>query len=800
MSLSTTSSQHRQAERLKALLHYEVLDSAPDPALTEIAALAARINDAPYAYIGFLDAHRVWFKACVGFNEYERPLTSSACQYVVLNAEPLLIEDAGSDARFPAGVIHVGPAVTARSYMAAPIVTPSGAIIGALAVLSPDVGAFHFSNAAMLEILARQIVTRLELYQSTREEERTVRARQRVERALTVERNFVSAVLDTISALVLVLDTAGRIVRFNRACEKVSGYSFAELVGRPFPDELFPPEEQDRARRLFESARSGAACEPCEMHWVSREGCRRRIAWTVTTLTDAIGEVNFIITTGVDVTEQREAEAALRSSELRYRQLVEGSLGMVCTHDLKGYLLSINTHAAANLGYRPDELVGRYMLDFIQMEHKHGWDLYWKAMAEHGEDQGLLYVQKKDGSPCVIAFRNKLIQPQDAEPFVLGHGIDITEKIDAEAKLHALMRQRESILDSVGDGIYGIDMDGRILFVNHVGADMLGYTPEQMQGRMIHPLIHHSRPDGANYPIEQCPIEATLHRHSPIRVRDDVFWRKDGTSIPVEYVACPLVDNGTVTGAVVAYQDVTERRRLDRMKDEFISTVSHELRTPLTSLRAALGLIAGGALAARPEKAAQMLDVAVGNCNRLVHLVNDILDFERIGSGKLQLERSEVMAGDLLQRAADSLSQEAETAGLRLRIEAEPIALWVDGPRIVQALTKLLSNAIKFSSRDGEIRLRARAISAEQALFEVQDEGQGIAAEMLDTIFERFRQGDASDSRPMGGTGLGLALCRGIVALHGGKIWAESTVGKGSSFFFTVPTTQGSGERLTSGE
>jgi two-component system sensor histidine kinase VicK len=787
MPYSGTTLQRDEAERLKALLHYEVLDTAPDPALTEIAALAARINDAPYAYIGFLDAQRVWFKACVGFNEYERPIVSSACQYVVLHAQPLLIEDAATDARFPAGVIHIGPTVTARSYMAAPIITPSGAIIGALAVLSPDVGAFHFSNAVMLEVLARQIVTRLEYYNSTREEERTARARQRVERALTVERNFVSAVLDTISALVLVLDTSGRIVRFNRACEQISGYSFAELVGRPFPEQLFPPEEQERARQLFESARSGAACEPYEMHWVSQEGRRRRIAWSVTTLTDSIGEVNFIITTGVDVTEQREAETALRSSEVRYRQLVEGSLGMVCTHDLNGYLLSINTHAAANLGYRPDELVGRYMLDFIQMEHKHGWDLYWKAMAEHGEDQGLLYVQKKDGSPCVIAFRNKLIQLPDSEPFVLGHGIDITEKIDAEAKLHALMRQRESILDSVGDGIYGIDMDGRILFVNHVGAELLGYTPEEMQGKMIHSLIHHSRADGTNYPIEECPIEGTLHREGPIRVRDEVFWRRDGTSIPVEYVACPLIDEGKVTGAVVAYQDVTERRRLDRMKDEFISTVSHELRTPLTSLRAALGLIAGGALATRPDKAEQMLEVAMGNCNRLVHLVNDILDFERIGSGKLRLDRSEVKADELLRRAADLQRPGAQLAGLRLRIEGEPIPLWVDGERIVQTLSKLLGNAVKFSPPNGEICLRARAISDEEVLIEVQDQGQGIPPEMLDTIFERFQQGDASDSRAMGGTGLGLALCRSLVGLHGGKIWAESTVGKGSSFFFTVP-------------
>jgi two-component system sensor histidine kinase VicK len=795
MAHSATTLHRDETERLKALLHYEVLDTAPDPALTEIAALAARITRAPYAYIGFLDSYRLWFKACVGFLESEQPIESSADQFAVLDAQPYLIEDAANDPRFRSGGIKLGEAIVCRSYLAAPLVSPSGVVIGTLAVLSPEAGAFLPSDGSALEVLARQIVTRLEYYISVRQEELTARARQRVERALTIERNFVSAVLDTISALVLVLDIAGRIVRFNRACERLSGYSFAELVGRPFPGELFPGEERERARELFEAARVGVASEPFELHGVSRDGIRRRIAWTATTLADAAGEVNFIITTGVDVTEQREAELALRSSELRYRQLIEGSLGMICTHDLQGYLLSINTHAAANLGYQPEELIGRYMLDFIQVDHKHGWETYWKAMAEHGEDQGLLYVYKKDGSPCVIAFRNKLVQLPGAEPFVLGHGIDITEKIDAEAKLHTLMRQRESILDSVGEGICGIDLEGRILFVNQVGANLLGYMPEEMQGQLMHPLIHHSRSDGTPYPTEECPIRTTLHRHSPIRVRDEIFWRRDGSSIPVEYVACPLIDEGRVTGAVIAYQDITELRRLDRMKDEFISTVSHELRTPLTSLRAALGLIAGGALAARPDKTEQMIDVAMGNCNRLVNLVNDILDFERIGAGKLRLDPSDVNANELLRRATDLQHGSAQRAGLRFRIEAEPINLWVDSERIVETLSKLLGNAIKFSPPNSEICVRAHAISDTEALIEVQDEGRGIPAEMLDSIFDRFRQVDASDSRAIGGTGMGLALCRSLVGLHGGKIWAESTVGRGSSFFFTLPRTRHRSER-----
>lgn len=778
-----------ESERLKSLLEYEILDSPPDPAMDDLAGLAAQITGAPYAYIGFIDAQRIWFKARVGFGDQQIPRRLTACEYTLLEGQLLHIRDASDDIRFPAGCICLGDEIDCLSYLGAPLVSPNGDIVGTLSVLSPQRHAFREQHGAQLEALARQVVTRLEYFHSMRLHERTIRGRQRMERALTVERNFVSAVLDTIGALVLVVDTAGRVARFNRACEQVSGYTFNELVGRTLPEELFLDSEREQIAAFFEKARTGQD-QPergFEAHWVSPNGQLRRIRWTATTLADQNGEVTFIITTGVDVTEQREAEIALLSSGARYRQLVEGSLGMVCTHDLEGRLLSINAHAAQTLGYTVDELLGVHIVDYIPEEHKHGYYEYQKALRQSGEDQGLIYLRCKDASVRVIAYRNKLLAIPGEQPFVLGHGIDITEKTDAEEKLHALMRQRESILDSVGDGIYGLDLQGRILFVNRAGAAIMGYTPEEVQGQQMHTLLHHSRADGSPYPASECPILTARERSTAMRVLDEVFWRKDGSSIPVEYVACPMLNEDRVTGIVVAFQDVTERRRLDRMKDEFISTVSHELRTPLTSLRAALGLVAGGALEKRPEKMAQMLDVAIGNTDRLVRLVNDILDFERIGSGSLLLNRADCSAIDLLRRATDLQQASAAKSGIHFRIDAEPVNLWVDGDRVLQTLTNLISNAVKFSPSGSEVRLRAQSLSATEALIEVQDHGRGIPAEKLEIIFERFQQADASDSRSRGGTGLGLAICRSIVRQHGGRIWAESTPGKGSKFFLTLP-------------
>ena len=195
------------------------------------------------------------------------------------------------------------------------------------------------------------MINRLELNGRILQMDRAARSRQRVESALTVERNFVAAVLDTVGALVAVFDPAGRIVRFNRACETTSGYDFATLVGRYAWDKLIPRQDIPEAIETFERLRSGQFPAAFENQWLNRDGSLRRIAWSATALTDSQGQVAFIIATGIDVTTQRAAEATLRESEARYRQLVEGSLGMVCTHDLRGTLLTINTHGAETLGH-----------------------------------------------------------------------------------------------------------------------------------------------------------------------------------------------------------------------------------------------------------------------------------------------------------------------------------------------------------------------------------------------------------------------------------------------------------------
>ena len=784
-----------EALRLETLEKYEILGAAPDPAIDDLAELAARTCNAPAAGISFAASDRIWLPSRIGIQEAELPLGSLPGLPLLRTQNIYEIPDTRHHPSFaPGGIFLSGRAF--RFYAGAPLTTPNGVRIGSLFVLDTSARKLSPVQLNTLAVLARQAMTSIELASALRMMERASRARQRVESALTVERNFVSPVLDTVDALVAVFDTAGRIVRFNRACETASGYDFPTLVGRYLWDKLIPQADVPAAVEHFESLRANGFPAAFENVWLHRDGSLRRIAWSASALYDDQGHTNFIIATGIDVTVQRAAESTLRESEARYRQLVEGSLGMVCTHDLSGVLLSVNTHGAQSIGRTRDQMVGHSLTDFMPEDRRDTFTEYLREVVEEGDVQGLLYLQHIDGDIRVIAYRNKLIQVAGRDPYVLAFGVDISEQVRAEDKLRALIRQSNSILESVGDGIYGIDLHVNVTVVNPAASQMLGYKPEELLGRNMHNLIHHTRPDSTPYAAEDSPIQNSIRDLDTVRVANEVFWRKDGTSFPVEYVARPQIEiqsaegkeAGKAVGVVVAFTDTTERRALDRMKDEFISTVSHELRTPLTSLRAALGLVTGGTLDARPEKIKQMLGIATGNTDRLVRLVNDILDFERIGSGKAELHYTMCSADDLFRRAAGLQQTGASKAQLRITFNSQGVNVWADPDRILQTLTNLISNAIKFSPPNTEIHLRSRRIDANEAEIQVRDQGRGIPADKLESIFERFHQVDASDSRTMGGTGLGLAICRSIITQHGGRIWATSIPTKGSTFHFTLPT------------
>ncbi len=360
---------------------------------------------------------------------------------------------------------------------------------------------------------------------------------------------------------------------------------------------------------------------------------------------------------------------------------------------------------------------------------------------------------------------------------------EIVERQRTEEAVRESEERYRTIFENAADGIVTCSLDGTILSVNRGLEKMVGWSREELIGQPYHKIAP---------PTSVAKGEERTRRGLAGEKLSQTFEAeiicKDGRLVSVGGLDCFIRDReGKPIGFQVIFRDITERQAVERLKDEFISTVSHELRTPLTSIRGSLGLLAGGILGPLPEKATRMVDIAARNTDRLVRLINDILDIERMQSGKITVEKATCDAADLITQAADVMRTMAEKAGVTLSAYPQSTRLWADPDRILQTLTNLLSNAIKFSPAGGTVWLTVER-QGDQVMFQVRDQGRGIPADKLDSIFERFQQADIADAREKGGTGLGLAICRSIVQQHEGRIWVESTLHAGSTFFFTLPT------------
>ncbi len=807
MSATTPiSSPEQNAAPVSPLARIERADIS---ALEEILHLAAVLSGADYAYIAWQDGPALRFLTTWGFLAQQQAALSTACFRTLHQKKPLFISNAAEHERFaPRGIplentawcgsyIGIPLPASARDHVAPPTasVAPEDTSlvanpIGTLAVLAVEPGRFSAHHIPLLTILARQVTAQTELLLQSSTHQQLVLAGQRLERALAIERGFLATALESVPALVVVLDRAGRILRWNRACELLTGLLLDEVAGKPFVESLLT--EQDAygwtTAKIAEAA-NGQLVGPYENYWRGFDGIPRRLHWTLRPLPgSAAGQPpQFLLLSAQDITAQRNAELALLSTETRYRHVVESSLSFIFTTTLDGRITSLNSITASSLGYSVEELTGKPLTEFLSPGGKALFAESLRTVPESGEFHSVIPMRRKDGTERRIEFSSRRMDIPGVPSFILTHGLDVTDQLVTEGELHLVRRQQQLILAAVDDGIFGMDLDGRFTFVNPAAARMLGYSPEQLIGKLTHETIHHHHADGSIHSAANCAILKALERGEAVRIRDDVFWRADNTSFPVEYSANPILDEGKISGMVVSFQDVAEQRRLDRMKDEFISTVSHELRTPLTSLRASLGLIASGTLEKRPEKQKQMIDVALANSDRLIRLVNDILDFDAGERDGVTLNRKVIPVIDLLRRASDIAHSEAARAGVAFRFDAPGYTVFADEERILQVITELIHNAIKFSPPHTAIRLSAEQFTSDQVKLTIADQGRGIPEDKLEFIFERFRQGDASDTRDLGGTGMGLALCRQTIRQHGGRIWVDSEVGKGSSFQFTLP-------------
>lgn len=834
---------------------------------------------------------------------------------------------------------------------------------------------------------------------------RDITQRKHSELELKQERDFSAAVLDTVGALVAVLNRKGHIISFNRTCEEVTGYSSSEAKGRQIGEFLLAPEEEAAVKAVFAQLVAGQVPNQYENYWVTKEGLYRRISWSNTALYDAQGEVKYIIATGIDLTEQQQAQAKLQrqhqqaqllaevtrkirqslhleeilqTTVTEIQQLLACDRVLIIQLQAEGAAIPVSeavlppfppmlgkelTDLLLSGSYREDYCQGRILAindlgqTAIQSQTKAFWQQFaiqaklivpildqkqlWGLLIAHQchktrnwQNWEIELLQQIADQISIAISQAQLLNNQ--EQLVADRTAQLTQ---ANQKLQQEIRDRQlaqaaltesqqtlaGILDTADEAIISIDQNQKIIIFNQGAEKIFGYTPEAIIGQSLDILLpetfrqlhrqqvrnfgnseensrimaqRSSRVFGRRRNGEEFPAEASISklysrngiiftvmlkditqrqqaeqalRRSeeqlrlltnalPVliayldaqqrycfnnqahenwfgqsceqingryiwevisaatyhQIQDHVKVVLSGQSVSFEgelaeqnsiyrWVRAIFIPDfelsGEVKGFFALFSDISELKAIERVKSEFVSVVSHELRTPLTSIHGVLQLLDAGRLDQLSATTQEMVNMALRNTDRLVRLINDVLDLERMESGRETMAKQSCNGVELIQQAVDTMQMMAQQHGVTIQVEvrgetlktgdAEAInqplfMIWANPDHVLQIFTNLLSNAIKFSPQNAQVWMSVEKQDA-QVLFAVQDQGRGIPTEKLETIFERFQQVDASDSRQKGGTGLGLAICRHIVEEHRGQIWVESTVTEGSTFYFTIP-------------
>jgi PAS domain S-box-containing protein len=548
--------------------------------------------------------------------------------------------------------------------------------------------------------------------------------------------------------------------------------------------ELIYPDDRLNLQQLVADIITNGGSYRTEFRITQPNGLVRYVEARGEAIRNEQGQIVQLVGTNLDITERRAAEEALRKSEATKNQILKAIPDLIIWMTAAGTCIDLIDGGSVTNLYVKSEAVGKNLYDLLPFDLAQARMNAIQQALQTGEVQIYeQYVFLQDG---VRYEEVRVIGVEGDKILVIVR--DVTDRKQAEAALLDSESRFRSAFWDAPIGMALISPDDRWIKVNPKLCNMLGYSESELLTMKTSMLVHPEDMNRLQHSILQIELDEKQSAQAELRYHcrnGQMAWGLVNLSVVRDAQGRPLY-------YVAHIQDITERQAIDRIKNEFISIVSHELRTPLTAIRGFLGLLDTGIYDQKPDKAKHMIGQALANSDRLVRLVNDILDLERLSSGRVQLVMEVCQADTLIQQAVAGVQSIADQAIVTLTIIPATVQVWADPDSIIQTLTNLLSNAIKFSPPNSIITLSAQ-VQSNAVLFSVTDQGRGIPTDKLETIFGRFQQVDVSDSRQKGGTGLGLAICQSIVQQHGGNIWAESTLGEGSTFYFTVPFPPGGG-------
>jgi PAS domain S-box-containing protein len=789
-----------ESARLAELSSLHILDTPPEERFDRITRSAQRMFGAPIALISLIDHNRQWCKSMQGWTAPETPRSVSFCAHVILDDQPFIIEDASADARFSSNPL-VCDAPYIRFYAGMSLYGPGGYKVGVLCIIDKVPRQFSDADLMALRDLAAWAESEINTYSL---KQASVVARE--------NESKLKVIVDHAADGIIIFNDAGVIETVNIAATAIFGYAMEELSGQSI-ELLLPEPYNSRARQYLEENRGTGSASKKNFRW---EIIGRRKDGSVLPLELTVNAIQLEGRQGFtavmrDISERRRAESLLHENMALLQAVMDSTSATVFVRDIQGRFLFANRQYARLFFYDENAtLVDKHITDVFPPMLAVQSMKRDRAVLESGiPEKEAVTIPSAEGMRTYLLVRSPVRNKKGEIYGVCCVGTDITESKRAEQAMHELNRQladttmlQEAILNSANFSIISTDVSGMIRLFNRGAQRMLGYAADQVIGKHSLMILHDSNEVAAR--ANQRAIELEHLPKSDFEVlvakarggiADEQEWtyiRRDGERFPVMLSVTPLYDDEhQLSGFLSIAYDVTERKKVEHMKNEFISTVSHELRTPLTSIRGSLGLLAAGKAGDIPASASALLDIAKNNCERLVRLINDILDIEKIESGNIRFDMVKQHILPLVRQAIETMQPYAlqHYVVFELHEKAADAYVMVDADRIMQVVVNLLSNAAKFSPAGAKVEINVTQV-ARSIRVSVRDHGNGIEGEFRSRIFQKFAQADSSDTRKKGGTGLGLSISKAIIEKHGGCIDFCSSSGFGTEFYFDLPTVE----------
>lgn len=829
-----------EQQRLQALHDLQLLDTPAEERFDRLTRLTRQVFAVPIALVSLVDEQRQWFKSSQGLDACETGRDISFCGHAILGQEIFEVCDASKDPRFADNPLVTG-APHIRFYAGAPLITGDGYGLGTLCIIDSQPRQLDADERRALRDLADIVVSEMLQIEQRKQSRDLKAARQLAEVIARAQLQFIyesdrRRAFDKLLADILDLTASeygfiGEVLRTDEGAPYLKTYAITNIAWndetRAFYSANAPKGmEFSNLSTLFGAAlTSGEPVIANDPYNDSRRGglpaghpalnaflgipihhgndlvamlgiANRDGGYDqdlIDYLSPLLTTIGQLVVAAQVQQQQYEDAARLSDSERRLASVIEGTHIGTWEWNVQTGETVFNQRWAEIVGYTLGELAPISIQTWTDLAHPDDLQRSGELLEQHFAGELEFYdcvarMRHKDGHWVWVHDRGRVVSwTADGKPLLMsGTHADVTDQKQAEQALQASEARLRGLFELSPIGIALNDYEtGAFMDLNEALLEPTGYSRDEFIARSYWEITPRE------YELQEKQQLESMEKTGRYGPYEKEYIRKDGSRYPVLLNGMVVYDSNGRKLIWSIIEDISERKRIDRMKNEFISTVSHELRTPLTAISGALGLVVGGAAGALPVQMQQMLDIAHKNSQRLGILINDLLDMEKLVAGKMRFNMQVQALQPLLEQAIQDNQVYADSFGVSLQLEqgASGIRVRVDNHRLYQVLANLLSNATKFSPKGGEVRVLATAGDG-RVRISVTDQGPGIPEAFQPHIFEKFAQADASDTRQQGGSGLGLAITRELVERMNGVVDFDSVPGGGATFWFELPVSE----------